>query len=772
MKAVKSAALSGICVFAAIAATPAIAQTATATAEPSSGLEDIVVTAQKRSESLQDTPLAVSAVSAATIEARGITDISNLTAIAPSLNVNTAPASSSNTNIFIRGIGDQEPILTSDAPVSLYVDGIVLGRSTGAVFDLVDLERIEVLRGPQGTLYGRNTIGGAVNLITAKPADEFGGKVKFTYGSFNQWQARGSVDTGELADSGVKLKFSYVHREQDGYVDFVNTRGDRDPGALNIDAFRAAASYNKGGPFRADYAFDINHRASVAAAFQATVISDAVLAYINNSPALGGAAPQVSNRRLGTLRADDAGLLTDKVYGHTLTLEYDLGPDTMLRSLTGYRKWRNIDRGDELDGQGGLVGFQLDPILFVDGTVLPLGVLPVALFTSDNDRGQHQWTQELNLIGQIGDSFEYVLGGFYFKEKSFENNNQFPLIVISDQAAVPLATPLYYSHTSRSMAGFAQGTYRFNDQLSFTGGIRYTSDKKHLTQTMLLQRDLSAKFSKVNWTASVDYRATDDVLAYARVSTGYKSGGFNARSTNDGYDPEDLTSYEIGFKSELFDRRLRFNAATYYTIHKKLQLQQFQAGTGGASSVTVNAGKAQYFGVEAEVQAMPVEGLTLASSVGYIDRKYKQFVILDPSADPNDPATPGGFRDVKDTARFPFSSKWTLNASIQYELPAFDFGQLSARLDYNYRSKIYFHPTTVGTPYNDAIAGEKRGLFDGRITLSKLMLGTNEASIAVWGKNLTKKEYKANGIDFGGLGYAGNVYGEPRSFGVDLNYAF
>ena len=161
---------------------------------------------------------------------------------------------------------------------------------------------------------------------------------------------------------------------------------------------------------------------------------------------------------------------------------------------------------------------------------------------------------------------------------------------------------------------------------------------------------------------------------------------------------------------------------------------------------------------------MPVEGLILASSVGYIDRKYKQFVIRDPNDNME--------KDVKDTARFPFSSKWTLNASIQYELPAFDFGQLAARLDYNYRSKIYFHPTTVGTPLNDAIAGQKRGLFDGRITLSKLMLGTNEATIAVWGKNLTKKEYKANGIDFGGLGYAGNVYGEPRSFGVDLNYAF
>nr|WP_089218214.1 TonB-dependent receptor [Sphingomonas laterariae] len=728
------------------------------------GLEDIVVTAQKRSESLQDTPLAVSAVTADTIESRGIKDISNLTAIAPSINVATAPASSSNTNIFIRGIGDQEPILTSDAPVSIYVDGIVLGRSTGAVFDLVDLERIEVLRGPQGTLYGRNTIGGAVNLISARPADEFGGKLKFGYGSFDQWQARASIDSGELGDSGVRMKLSYIHRQQDGFVDDLDAPDNRDPGALNIDAMRAVLEYDKGGDLRATYAFDYNQRESIAAAFQATVIDPAVLAYINNSPNFGGNAPQLSTKRLDKFLSDDEGLLTDRVYGHTLTLEYDVSDDLTIKSLTGYRNWKNIDRGDELDGQGGLLGFQLDPILFFDGTVIPLGVQPVHLFTSNNRRGQNQWSQEINLLGQVGDNFEYVVGFFYFKEKSYEQNNQFPTIVISDQASVPLATPLIYRHISKSMAGFAQGTYRLTDQLSLTGGIRYTEDKKHLIQQAAFQRDLKADFNKINWAATIDYQATDDFLAYARVSTGYKAGGFNARSSNDGYKPEDLTSYEIGIKSELFDRRLRLNLATYYSIHEDLQLQQFQAGTAGASSVTVNAGKAKYWGVEGEIQAVPVDGLTLGTSVGYIDRKYKEFLILNPQTNE--------IEDVKDTARFPFSSEWTVNASAQYDVPEFDFGQLSFRVDYNYRSKIWFHPTLVGTPYNDVIASPGRGLFDGRITLSKLALGSNEASIAVWGKNLADKEYRANGIDFGGLGYAGNVYGEPRSFGIDLNYNF
>lgn len=733
---------------------------------PSSGnaLEEIVVTAQKRAESLQNTPLAVSAITAASIEQRGITDVSTLTAVAPNIAVTTAPASSSNTTIFIRGIGDQEPVLTSDAPVSIYVDGVVLGRSTGAVFDLVDLERIEVLRGPQGTLYGRNTIGGAVNFITAKPADIFGIKQRFSYGSFEQWQSRTTLDTGELGNSGVRARFSYVHREQNGYVNDPTAPGKRDPGALNIDAVRAAVSYDKGGSFRADYAFDFNHRESIAPAFQATVIRPDVLAYLNNSPSLGGAAPVVSRSRLKRLALDGDGLLTDKVWGHTLTLEADLSDTMTLRSLTGYRKWRNVDRGDDLDGLAGILGQTVDPGILAGGPFIPTGVEPISLFYSTNRRRQHQWSQEFNLLGSIGDRFEYVLGLFYFKEKSREENPQFPTIILSPDYAVKLGTLLSFHHTSRSQAAFGQATFDVTDQLSITGGMRYTNDKKDLDQIAPFPRNLKRKFDRFNWAVSIDYKATDDVLAYARVATGYKAGGLNARSSNSGFKPEDLTSYEVGLKSELFDRRLRLNAAAFYAKHKDLQIQQFQAGSQGSTSVTVNAGQADYKGIEFEGQALLMEGLTLSGAFGYIDRKYKQFLILDPVTNE--------IVDVADTACFPFSSSLTWNAALQYEFPRFDLGQLSARLEYNYRGKVYFHPTLIGTPLNDEIAGKARGLLDARVTLADVSFIGEGASIAVWAKNLANKEYRVHGIDFGALGYAGSVYGEPRSFGVDLNFSF
>lgn len=739
--------------------------------ETAGQLEEIVVTAQKREESLQETPLAVSALSVADIEQRGITNISSLSAIAPNLAVNLTPSSSTSANIFIRGIGSGEPILTNDAPVSLYVDGIVVGRSTGAVFDLVDLERIEVLRGPQGTLYGRNTIGGAVNLITARPADEFRFQQKFSYGSWNQWQSRSMLDTGEWGDSGVRAKLAYVHQEQEGYVDDLTAPGDLDPGAFDLDAVRLALNFDRKGPFRADYAFDYNDRDSIAPGFQATVVRDDVLAFLNMSPSYGGAAPLVSRNRLDKVRFDDDGLITDTVTGHTLRLEFDLGGDTILRSLTGYREWENENRGDELDGQGGILGLTLDPRVLAPPpffAFIPTGIQTISLFTSSNEREQDQWSQEFNLIGSIGDRIDYVAGLFYFTENSSERNPQFPTIVAQPLLpfAVPIQTLLDYDHESDSSAAFGQMTYDLTGELSLTGGLRYTRDEKHLDQRApaTTVRDLEQSFDRWDWSATLDWAARDDLMTYLRIATGYKAGGFNARSSNAGFEPEYLISYELGAKSELLDRRLRLNAAAFYVDHDDLQVQQFQAGSGGATSVTVNAGKAHYMGIEAEFAALLTEQLTLSGSLGYIDREYDEFLILDPITNT--------IVDVANSARFTYAPESTVDVALQYDFPPFSLGQLSGRLEYNYRGKVYFYPTVVGTPVHEQIAGEGRGLLDARLTLAEIAIGSADASVALWGKNLTDEEYRVHGIDFGQLGYAGNVYGEPLSAGIDFTITF
>ncbi|OCC24486.1 TonB-dependent receptor [Croceicoccus estronivorus] len=741
-----------------------------------SGLQEIVVTAQKRSENLQDTPLAVSALTAETLESRRIADISDISAAAPNLTTTVTPSSTTNITVHIRGIGESDPVLTVDSPVGIYVDGVVIGRTAGAVFDLVDLERVEVLRGPQGTLYGRNTTGGAVNFITAKPADSFKASQTFSYGRYDYMQSRTSIDTGEVGNSGLRFKFSYLHKQRDGYADDVNQPNRRDPGASNVDAFRIAARFDQGGPLRIDYAFDYNDSKSYSVPFQLAAVRPDIVAYLANSPALGGSALNYSRDRLSTLQLDQ-GQLRDKVQGHTLTVEYDVTDDITLRSLTGYRKWDNVVDRTDLDGNDNLQGFTVSPaILAPPNDFIPQGINEVELFGASNVRSQKQFSQELNLLGKAGDNVEFVLGAFYFKEKARENNPQQLTLVLPSPATIPLGgelstdsfgvnlTPqLAYRHTSESMAVFGQATFHATDKLSFTGGIRYTEDKKHLDQSAAMVRDLHAKFSQVNWAASVDYKFSNDILAYARVATGYKAGGFNPRSVGGSFDPEKIISYEAGLKTELLDRHLRFNLTGFHSRYKDLQVSQFLAGTGGASSITVNAGKATYTGVEAELLAEPVRGVTFNASVGYVDRKFQSFIIRDSATDE--------LINVADEARFHYSASTTANAGIQYETPL-SFGKFQARLDWTYRSRIYFHPLDRLNPFNRDISDGAVGRFDARVALSQIDMGPTRATVALWGKNITNEDYLYSGIDFGSLGFAGIVFAEPRTYGVDVKLEF
>ena len=724
-------------------------------ATPSSGgLDEIVVTAQTRAENLQETPLAISALSSEAIEQRSITGIGNLSALAPSLTVTRGTSGPTNASVFIRGIGNSDPILTADNPVGLYVDGVILARSAGSAFEMADIERIEVLRGPQGTLYGRNTIGGAVNIITRKPADEFGVQQKFSYGNYDNFMSRTVIDTGELGSSGVRATLTYMRKDSDGYVDNSYTSDGHDPGANHTDAARVALSFDNGGIFRANYSYDYNRNKGYPAAFQLTAVRADFPAFFAGSPAAGGGTLTYSPKRLDDIALDKNGAIIDKVQAHTLTLELDLGENATLKSLTGYRKWRQDVGASDQDGNGGLLGR-----IAGQGPTLQ----PVNLFGSSALRHQHQWSQEVNLIGKLGTALDYVLGAYYFQEKADENNPQ-QFAVITANGAVPRTTLVDYKHKSTTTALFAQATWHATDKLYLTGGVRYTWDKKRLEQTSPVARDLKKSFSSFNWSATIDYKFTDDVMAYARVATGYKAGGFNARSFDNGFDPEDLTSYEIGLKTEMLDRRLRFNATAYHATHKDVQVSSFQAGVNGAVATTENAGKARYNGVELEVNAVPVDGFTAYATFGYVDRKYKEFVVFNQAT--------SKFIDIADIAKFGQSASTTASAGAQYEFPPFSFGKLAARLDYNYQSKRYFGSNPLTAPFLDQIKAAPRGLLDARLTLSDISLGGGSASLSLWGKNITNKKYRMVGIDFGQLGFAGNIYGEPMTYGADLTFKF
>lgn len=775
IKGYRQGAMASVSLLASVWAGTAMAQDA----EPGAGgLQEIVVTAQKRAENLQNTPLAVSAVTGEALEARRISDVSDISSVAPNLTTSITPASTTNITVHIRGIGESDPVLTVDSPVGIYVDGIVIGRTTGAVFDLVDLQRVEVLRGPQGTLYGRNTTGGAVNFITAKPADSFKGTQTFGYGNLDYMLSRTSIDTGEIDHSGLKFKLSYVHKQRDGYANDLNQPNKRDPGASNTDAFRIAARFDNGGPVRIDYAFDYNDSKSYAVPFQLAYARSDIVAYFANSEALGGNPLIYSRDRLNTLRLNQ-GLLHDKVRGHNLTIEADLGDNLTLRSMTGLRSWHNTVAEADMDGNDGLRGFTVSPEIIVapDYNFVPLGVNDIRLFSGVNVRKQKQFSQELNLLGKVGDKLEFVLGAFYFREKASENNPSQLALILESPVAIPLggglsthyfatdlAPPFYYRHTSESKAVFGQATFHVTDRLNLTGGLRYTKDRKHMNQIASIPRDLMRKFSQLNWAVSADYKFTDRIMGYARVATGYKAGGFNPRSVGGSFDPEKIISYEAGLKTELLDRRLRFNLTAFHSRYKDLQVSQFLAGSGGASTITVNAGKATYTGIEAELVAQLAKGLTFNAAFGFVDRKYKSFIIRD--------ATSNELVDVADEARFSYSASTTANAGLQYETEVQDIGKLTARADWTYRGKIAFHPLDRLNPYNRQIADGGAGRLDARIALSDIDVGPTRATVALWGKNLTNKDYLYAGIDFGSLGFAGVSYAEPRTYGVDVKFDF
>ncbi|MBK7250198.1 MAG: TonB-dependent receptor [Gammaproteobacteria bacterium] len=591
------------------------------------------MTARRREESLQETPVAVTAFSGAQIDRLNIQQIDRISQLTPNLAITEQTASLSASTIHIRGIGEQNPILTSESGVGLYLDGVYVARTSGAIFDLVDLERIEVLRGPQGTLFGRNTTGGAIQLVSRAPAREFGLQGKLGYGRFGEWYARMQLDTGLLADGPLRASLAYLHRERDGYVDNTLTPDGQDPGSIDTDAIRATLRGDFG-KFTANYAFDYNDRRGSPMFFQLIAATPDVRDYFSRSPLFGGSSFLLSTQRAGTVQRTEAAVTprtesVSRIQGHALTLEQAFTENLMVKSITSYRDM-DVDFIFGLSGNGRLRGVVLDPLTFAASID---EVTPIQGF--QNDR-QNQFSQELQLLGH-GARWDYVLGAFYFREHIDTTSNQFLTFVLpGGQAGINLRPQSIFSGKSESVAVFGQISYRpsvLQDRVEVTGGARITRDRKSLNVTAPAPVSGSDDFEQASWLASLDYKVTDSAMIYGRATTGYKSGGLNpAAGFLNSYGPEKALTLELGLKSEWLDRRLRANLALFHTTYDDLQVQQFVAGTGGSQSLFVNAGEARYQGVELEFVARVLDRLTLEGSLGYTDPRYESFEFRDPAS--------------------------------------------------------------------------------------------------------------------------------------------
>lgn len=682
------------------------------------GLEEIVVTAQKRAESLQDTPISIAAMTAADLENRGIYDINDLRTEVPALQVAPHPNSATTARVFIRGVGNNDDQITTDPSVAVYLDGVYIARNQGLSAEVAELERIEVLRGPQGSLYGRNATGGAINYITKAPdLGEFGFKQSLAYGNYDQFRSRTRLNI-PVGDT-LAVELGYLHSQKNGYVKNLGN-GSKRFGDQRRDAYRAAVLWQPTDTLEVRYSYDRSDMGDIPS----------FIAQVPFYPQKGN-RPTEGSPFERNLHANDV-----TAQGHNLTASWDASNNLTVKSITGYRKLSVETAQDYLTGA--------------------LGPFPIIETAFDQD--QKQFSQEFQLIGDaLDDRLNFVLGAYYFDESA----DSFDFSAIVGQPRLDRMVLI----DNKAYALYGQATVRpaFAEGLYVTPSLRWSRDERKATMDQVLVPAIGAPTvlpqghgdqtnSNVSPGLVIGYDVNDNANVYAKWSRGYKTGGFNVRASsiqrfNEGFGEETLDAYEIGLKSSWLDNRLRLNVAAFVSKYKDMQTNM-QIST--AVTDTFNAGKATIKGVEVDLTARPAPGLTMSVNYAYLDGSFDE--ILDPSGN-----------DIAHRYSFIEAPKHTMALSAQYQFPETPIGTLTAYADYFFQSKK--HTATIDSRY---IVGDY-GLLDVRLTLADIPVGVGNWRLSAYGKNLTDKEYY---VFHGNAGLPGAFYGEPRTYGLELTFEY
>ena len=726
-------------------------------------LEDIVVTARRREENLQDTPISVTALTGQTLDALNIQDLSRIANFAPGLQISSLPGSAG-VSVSIRGISASDPILTNEPSIGIYTDGVYINPLGAGKADLLDIERIEVLRGPQGTLFGRNTTGGAMLIHTRRPSEEAGVEGRLSYATDNDFLGRVSINTGDFAP-GWRAMLSYQQRQNDGWVDNTDQPGDWDPGAAQSQSIRLAVQGDIG-DLTVDYTGAVVRRRDLPPHTQIVFALPDYAALGDTSEGLGGDTLRISDQPLDTIRLARAPRSIGDTEDHTLTLTYEVSPALTIKSISGWRTFDN-DETFVFGSTAGLTLPILDPVTF-DPIGIQSGLLPS---TAHQTRHFDQFSQEFQFSGGF-ERLQYTAGLYYY---DFEYDEQLPQQVVASALGVAAlifpGNSAYFGDT-RSTAAFGQVSYTppvLGDRLEVTVGVRYTEDDKEVTITAFppsgpVQNSIAQSYNNTSYNITLDYDVADDVSVYARYGTGYRAGGINARAFRGvPYRPEEATVYEVGLKSEWWDRRARFNAAIYQTDYDDFQTGGPQGVDPDAGFVTdtINAGRASYRGFEAELTLAPTAGLTLVADLAFVDPEFESFEF--------------GGADVSDVARFIYMSEEQYHLGARYDFAPWSFGSLSTQVDYSYMSGPYFTvfaPTALPAGTADPTHGEDREELSARLTLGDIDVAGGVAEFSVFGSNLTDDRYKTTAVDFGALGFVAAAFNRPRVVGVEARLAF
>jgi iron complex outermembrane receptor protein len=750
---------------------PALAQTTSASAP---ALEEIVVTAQKVEQKLQSVPVAVTAFTPTQISDQHIDTIQDLSFLVPNFYA-IEESGSGNASVYtLRGITTPQFSFQLDSGIGVYLDGVYIGRDLGTQFEAADIQRIEVLRGPQGTLFGRNTTGGAINYISATPSGEWGGKQDFTFGNQGRFRTKTRLELPEF--DGISVLVSYAHDQTDGYVKnlaggtvihygsatqgrFGDVAASDEFGADRADAFYAAVRY-KGENLLLDYKFDYTDDTSVQQATQVLGFSpgaggDFAKLLFSLQPALGG-GNIVSLSRLGAVSEPLQGPTDAQIWGNSLTGTYDVNDWLTVKNILAYREFHQTNVGSQFDGNTLRTppGFGLGPggsLFTLQGTIA--------------QRDQHQVSEELQFIGKM-DAFDWQAGFFYFDEQGTQYNPYFLLRSLPNNTLPPLDRVADFNDNAyidnASYALFAQGTWHATDSLDLTAGVRQTWDDRLDREYDLAGPPVqvfSSSFSDADWQVLAEYHWTPDIMSYAKVGTGHLTGGTYHGTP---FSPEHLRAYEVGVKSEFFDHRVRFNADAFYSDYRNRQIEYYNGVVH-----FLNAGHELIKGVEAELDVIPIERTRVFANFGFNHGSTNQQTI----------SISGTEVQVGGLVKGLFDPEYTFSGGVQYDFPDFSWGgHIQAEIDAQYRSKVYTQISSnevaggISSSLASVVNPEGFWMLNARVGLVDVPLGNTTGKIALWGKNLTDVQEVEYGVD-AGFTIDGHFM-QPRTYGVDLSIEF
>jgi iron complex outermembrane receptor protein len=741
-------ALSAAALFSAVPAVAQQAPSSTAPAASSGVLEEVLVTARRREETLQSVPIAVSAFSADELRQLQAEDLAGLQGSVPNMNLVQGRGSATSANIFIRGIGQPDALHTFDPGVGVYLDDVYIARIQGALFNLYDVQRVEVLRGPQGTLYGKNTIAGAIRLISKKPPDVPAGQAELSYGNYDYVSAKGYLG-GPLTDTlGASIAGIYVDRN--GITDDPST--GRHYNDLGTAAGRVIFEWNPTDALNVNLSADYTHQNNELNLGR----PEAPLIQVN---LLGGvkvlqpAPTKPWDYKVATSFTGNQGQKLDD-WGTALTVGWQLDDAWLLKSITGYRALKP--------------DFYID----IDASIYVLGDVFVGI-------DQNQVSQEFQFLYDAGERLDMVMGLYYFREDITSDQTAW-----ADDFLTLGALPLSFTRTvddklnTDSYAVFGQATWKFTDRLSGTVGLRYTDERKDYhrsTSTFSNTPLLVGTFvyddndSWAAWTPTfaVDYKLTDESLVYASASEGFKSGGFNGRANaqneTGSFDPEYVWTYEVGSKNTLDDGRLRLNADLFYSDYTDFQArvsEVFNTSLGPSFSFpVVNAGSLEMYGAELEATWVPIDPLNLQAQVGYLHSDYRKFTETVKGPD-GQPVT----RDRSDD-KPPFAPEWTVRLAVAYTFDLGGMGGLTLSTDAIYRDKQWLSVDNRDVLTQDAY------------TLMNILLSwasqSNDWYASAGVKNVTDEVYKVDAQEFSSVGNIQTAYyGDPRLYQFIVGYRF